>query len=83
MNGARETKFLSLNLFNCNRVGFQVIGQKCARGMQSKLAAEELGNQGTPNNLSTLQAFAAEEESKCVWVKFCALSGKQIALSIH
>lgn len=66
MNGARETKFLSLNLCNYNRVRFQVIGQKSARGIQSKLAAQELENQGTPNNSSTLQTIAAEEESRCV-----------------
>lgn len=54
---------------------FQVIGQKHARGMQNKLAAQELGNQGTPNNSSIHQTSAAEEESEIlffVWETDCA-----------
>lgn len=75
MNGAWETKFLPANLCNYNWVRFQVIGQKRARGMQNKLAAQELGNQGTPNNSSIHQTSAAEEESEIlcfVWETDCA-----------
>lgn len=77
MNEAQETKFLSLNLCNYNRMRFQVIGQKSTRGMQSKLAAQELGNQDTPSNSSALQTIAAEgrecvSDILCfVWEKDC------------